>query len=58
MVAKGTAPAMTADLLRIIPGVTDALPDVEWDQLQVTYPADWSPRRIGGFPTSGPAPVT
>ena len=48
---KGTAPKMTPDLQQIIAGVTGALPDVEWEQLQVTYPADddglWFFRRQG-----------
>jgi hypothetical protein len=31
---------MTADLQRIIDGVTAELPNVDWEQLRVTHPAD------------------
>jgi hypothetical protein len=31
---------MTPDLQRIVEGVVGELPDVEWEQLQVSHPAD------------------
>jgi hypothetical protein len=31
---------MTADLRKVIDGVTSVLPDVNWEQLRVTHPAD------------------
>ena len=37
---RGTAPGMTPDLRRIIDGVLADLPDVEWQQLWVSHPAD------------------
>jgi hypothetical protein len=37
---KGTAPSMTPDLASIIKGVRAQLPGVEWEQLQVKWPAD------------------
>jgi hypothetical protein len=37
---RGTAPNMTPDLRQIIDGVQSVLPDVEWEQLSVSRPAD------------------
>jgi hypothetical protein len=50
-VVRGTAPEMTPDLREIIDGVSSALPEVAWDQLVVSFPADddglWFFRRPG-----------
>jgi hypothetical protein len=48
---QGSAPEMTPDLREIIDGVQSVLPDVEWAQLSVSWPADddgtWFSRRQG-----------
>jgi len=47
----GTAPSMTPDLRQIIDRVAAEIPDVEWQQLAVSHPADddglWFFRRRG-----------